>query len=237
MQHVGGITYVTADEMKEIDRSVTEKYGIDVLSLMENAGLAVAAQARRMLGNSIEGKRVGCLTGKGNNGGDGLVAARHLANWGAEVTVILSAPREDFGEVALRQLKVAEAMGMTFLGPHAGLDGFGLLLDALLGYNARGPPRETTANLIRRANDSGVPILAVDIPSGLDPTTGAPSEPTVRAKTTVTLGLPKTGLLNPVSREFVGELCLGDVSIPGSVYRENLVRTPLFARENVVRLS
>ena len=110
------------------------------------------------------------------------------------------------------------------------------MLDSLLGYSARGNPREPIGGLIRKANASGVPILSVDIPSGLDATDGEPSDPCVEAKATVTLGFPKTGFLNPRSRRYVGELYLGDVSLPVEVYRERSQSVTAFVREGVVRL-
>lgn len=234
---VDGVAYVTAEEMRRIDQAAIEKCGIDVLSLMENAGVATALLARRMLGGSACQKRIACLVGKGNNGGDGLVASRHLHNWGADVTAVLSSGREGLGEVSLRQLRSVEAMGIRVLGATADFKGFDLLLDALLGYNAKGAPREGVASLIRRANDSGVPILAVDIPSGLDPTSGEPNDPCIVAKATLTLALPKTGFLNPASREFVGDLFLGDVSIPRQVYAEYSVASMLFKEGQVVRIA
>jgi len=232
----GGMTYVTTEEMKAIDTAAIETYGISVLSLMENAGLATAALSRQILGGRIRGRRIACLTGKGNNGGDGLVASRHLQNWGADVTVVLISEREAVGEACSRQLASAEAMGIPVLGPKAVLEGFDLLIDALLGYNSKGNPREPAAGLIRSANDSHVPILAVDIPSGLDPTSGTPNDPCIAAKATLTLALPKTGFLNQTSRKFVGELYLGDVSIPGRLYEGFHQRVPLFDAGQILRI-
>jgi NAD(P)H-hydrate epimerase len=236
LRQVGGFVYVTADEMKAIDEATIQKYKIDVLSLMENAGVATALLARRMLGGSVRRKRVACLTGKGNNGGDGLVASRHLSNWGAKVAVILSSGREELGGVGARQFESVQATGAAILGVDADLTGYDLLLDALLGYNSKGAPREPIAGLIRRANDSQVPILAVDIPSGLDPTTGTPNDPCIVARATLTLALPKTGFLNPESRRFVGDLYLGDVSIPLEVYRSFHQTAPLFDEGQVVSI-
>ncbi len=232
---IGGLAYVTAEEMKDIDGSAIQYYGIDVASLMENAGLATALLARHMCGGVFRSKRIACLTGKGNNGGDGLVAARHLHNWGAEMTVVLSSGREDLGEAVKRNLATAEALGVPVSGPDAPLEGLDLLLDALLGYSSKGPPREPMASLILRANASNVPILAVDIPSGMDPDTGFPYEPCIRAEATITLGLPKTGFLNPGSASNAGALYLGDVSLP----RESYLKTgadPPFAGERFIRV-
>lgn len=226
--------YVTADEMREIDSAAIEEFGIDVLSLMENAGVATAILARRLMGG-ITGKKVACLIGKGNNGGDGLVAARHLHDWGAEVRIFLGADKDSLGDVTSRHLRTLEAMGVA-ASQSTVLEGFDLIIDALLGYNAKGPPREPVASMIRTANKAKVPLLALDIPSGLDPTSGTPNDPCIEAKATLTLGLPKTGFLNPSSKRFVGELYVGDVSIPREVYVRFSMPTPPFGREQVVRI-
>lgn len=234
MKAVGGLAYVSSEEMRAIDEEAIQVFNVDILSLMENAGTAVASLARRMLGGEVAGKSVACLVGKGNNGGDGLVAARHIHNWGAEVSLMLSG--RDLGEVASRQLRAVESMGIRIdegwsMPHHAAL-----LIDALLGYNAKGDPREPIAGLIRRANQARVPILAVDIPSGLDPTAGKPNDPCIVARATLTLGLPKIGFLNPESRRYVGELYLGDVSIPRELYERHSCPAPIFEKDSVVRV-
>lgn len=236
MQQARGFVYVTAEEMRIIDEAAIERYGIDVLSLMENAGTAAAHLAKLMMGGSVIGKRIACLTGKGNNGGDGLVASRHLHNWGAALTVVLGSGKETLGDVGARRLDSIRAMGIPVLDAAADLTGFDLLLDALLGYNSKGAPREPLADLIRKANESRVPIMAIDIPSGLDPTTGTPNDPCVVARATLTLALPKTGFLNPASRKFVGDLYLGDVSVPMEVYRDFHQAAPLFEEGQVIRI-
>jgi len=218
LRYEGGVAYLTAEEMAEADRVAIEDFGVDVLSLMENAGLQVAALARRMLGGNVAGGSVCCLVGKGNNGGDGLVAARHLHNWGAKVKVVLGGSRAEMHEVPAKQLVVAEKMGVEVADPGRGISAAELLVDALLGYGSRGSPRGQVPDLIGSANMSGRRTLAVDIPSGLDATTGEPGDPCVVAAATVTLGLPKTGFLNPKSRAFVGELYLADISMPREIY-------------------
>lgn len=236
MKTFGGITYVTADEMKEIDKAASDDYGLDVLSLMENAGLATATVAKDMLGGDPKGKRIACLAGKGNNGGDGLVAARHLSNWGAEVSVILAVRPDELEGIPAKQFSTVQRPGIRILTPEAELGGYDLLLDALLGYNAKGDPREPVASLIRNANASGVPILAVDLPSGLDPTTGEPNDPCIVAKATVTLALPKTGFLNPKSKTFTGRLCLADISIPRALYQRYQIAPPP-GKAAIIRLA
>jgi hydroxyethylthiazole kinase-like uncharacterized protein yjeF len=231
-----GRAYVTAEEMGVIDRSAMEEFGVDVLSLMENAGVAAAAVARVMLGGRVEGRRVAVLVGKGNNGGDGLVAARHLHNWGASVKVLFCA-RDAMGGVPAMQLRAIEKTSIGIGGPGEGPGAADIIVDALLGYNSKGDPREPIATMIVEANRSRVPILAVDIPSGLDATTGEPNEPCVVAEATVTMGFPKVGFLNPRAKAFVGELWLGDVSLPAEVYRRYSWAKPAFEREPVVKIA
>lgn len=236
MKAKGGFAYLTAEEMAEADRVAIEDFGIDVLSLMENAGKQVADLARRMLGGTVEGRKVCCLVGKGNNGGDGLVAARHLRNWGADVSIVLAGSREELRDVPARQFVSVQKMGLRVTEPTGDFGGE-LLIDALLGYGSRGNPREPVAGVILRANGSSVPILAVDVPSGLDATTGEPGEPCVSAKTTVTFGLPKSGFLNPRSRKFVGELYLADISLPDQIYRRYHFPQGIFAKDALIPLG
>jgi NAD(P)H-hydrate epimerase len=233
MRAFGGLAFVTAEEMRILDQEAIDEYSLDVPLLMENAGAAVATLAKRMLGGSAAKKRVSCLVGKGNNGGDGVVAARHLHNWGADVQVMLSSAG-DLGDITAKQFKTIERMGLSVHEGWSLPDGTELLVDALLGYSSRGNPREPVAGLISAANASGVPILAVDIPSGLDPTSGEPNDPCIIAEATLTLGLPKVGFLNSASRRSVGELYLGDVSIPRSLYLRHSYPVPPFERESVI---
>ena len=233
----GGVMYLGAEEMAEADRASIEEFGIDVLLLMENAGRGVALLARRMLGGSAKGKRICCVAGKGNNGGDSLVAARHLSNWGADVSVMLGGERGDIRDIPLRQLEVLERMGVAVREPGDEFCEAELLVDGLLGYGSKGAPREPVARLIRRINASGVPVVAVDIPSGLDATTGEPNEPCVVAAATATFGFPKAGFLNPASRRFVGATDLVDISMPRGVYLRYSREGTDFGRDELVRIG
>lgn len=230
------MVYLTAGEMAEVDRAAIERFGMPVLVLMENAGVAVATAARAMLGGSVEGRRISCQVGRGNNGGDGLVAARHLRNWGARVSVILGGSRAELHELPAKQMMILEKMGVRGEGPDAGLGGSDLLVDALLGYNARGDPKGPLAELIHGTNSSGVPTIAVDLPSGLDATTGEPSNPCVVAARTVTFAFPKTGFLNPKSRRSVGELYVADISVPEEIYRKYSQGGNVFAKSALVKV-
>jgi len=227
--------------MREVDRLMVEEMGISLLQVMENAGRALAEQARRMLGGDVGGRRIAVLVGPGGNGGGGLAAARRLSIWGAEVRVVLGRTRDAIQGVPAHQLAALDRMQVEIHGPpkigaDAGLAA-DLVIDALIGYSLRGAPQEPMATLIRQANGSGTPVLALDIPSGLNADTGQPSDPTIRAAATLTLALPKVGLLAPPAREWTGDLYLADISVPEAVYRRlGLQVGPIFRRGDLVPL-
>lgn len=230
--------------MREVDRAMVEDFGIQLMQMMENAGRALATAARVRLGGSAVERSVLVLAGRGNNGGGGLVAARRLANWGARVQVVLTTPSETFEGVPALQLHILQAMVEAEeipprlridVAPLDVLPSADLILDALIGYGLQGPPWEPHATLIRQANASGIPVIALDAPSGLDPTTGIPYEPTIQADVTLTLALPKTGLLSPTAQNVVGDLFLADISVPPQLYRRmGLQMDWLFAEGDIV---
>jgi NAD(P)H-hydrate epimerase len=238
------IPTVTVDQMREVDRLMVEEMGIELLQMMENAGRALAAQARRLLGGDARGRRVVVLVGRGGNGGGGLAAARRLHTWGADVSVVLAQPAESMAGVPAHQLAILDRIGVGRRGPEDA-SGLGrtlaeaeLVLDALIGYSLRGPPREPVASLIRAANGAATPILALDVPSGLDGDTGEAHDPTIRAAATLTLALPKAGLLRPAADGWVGELRVADISVPAVVYRRlGIAVEPLFGRSDVVPVA
>jgi NAD(P)H-hydrate epimerase len=237
------IPTVTVDQMREVDRLMMEEVEISLLQMMENAGRALATQARQPLGGDVRGRRIVVLAGRGGNGGGGLAAARRLFIWGADVWVVLGQEAEAMQGVPAQQLAILAHLGVPVRGPgQAGPDestlrSADLILDALIGYSLRGAPREPIAALIRVANAAGPPVLALDIPSGLDGDTGAASEPTIRAVTTLTLALPKAGLLQPAARAWVGDLYVADISVPEVAYRRlGLSVGPIFARADIVRV-
>lgn len=236
MRVINGMAFLTSEEMRRIDEVAINDFGIDVLSLMENAGLQTAVLAKKMLGGDATAKSVTCLVGKGNNGGDGLVAARHLHDWGARVEVALGAPRSEFREIPEKQLKTVERLGLPITEGATNLKHSELIIDALLGYNSTGDPRGGVADLIRLANLSRVRILALDIPSGLDPTSGLPNRPCIAANATITLGFPKMGFLNPDSPSSVGELFLCDISLPREIYSRHGSMSRTFEKDSIVKI-
>lgn len=215
---------LTPGQMARIDQIMTGELGVDVLQLMELAGHAVAAWARQQfLGQDARGKRVLVLAGSGGNGGDGLVAARLLHAWGARVTVCLSHPPDALHGAAAHQARALVALGLPLLPPPdtsqpVPLPEADVIIDGLLGFSLSGPPRGAAARLITAANEHPAPILAIDLPSGLDGLTGEPYDPCIRATGTLALALPKTGLLAPAARPFIGELALADIGIPADAY-------------------
>jgi NAD(P)H-hydrate epimerase len=238
------IPTVTVDQMREVDRLMIEDMGIILLQMMENAGRALATQARKMLGGDVLGQRIVVLAGRGGNGGGGLAAARRLFTWGADVTVILGQELEDLQSVPAHQLAILRNIGVPVRDPrHAGPDdailpSADLILDALIGYSLRGAPREPIASLIRAANAAGPPVLALDIPSGLDGDAGTAADPTIQAAATLTLALPKAGLVQPTAHAWLGELYVADISVPEAVYQRLGLRVgPIFARSDIVRAA
>ena len=231
---------VTAAQMREVDRIMIEDLGISLLQMMENAGRAFAGLTRIHL-NGLRRRKVVVLAGKGGNGGGGMAAARRLAIWGAEVRVVLAHPETALAQVPAQQLKSLRAIGVPIHDPAEAaslVHGADAVLDALLGYSLDGPPRDPEAGLIRAANSHDVPILALDLPSGLDPDRGVAQDPTVRATRTMTLALPKVGLLRPEAAASVGELWLADISVPSAAFaRVGVDPGPLFAEADLIRIA
>jgi NAD(P)H-hydrate epimerase len=236
VQERAGIVYVTAEEMRRIDDVTIREFQVDVLMLMENAGRATATMAREMLQGITIGKRVACLVGGGNNGGDGMVAARHLANWGADVEVIVGTTKDRMKTVPLGQLHILEKMGIPTLWTDYILGDYDLLIDGLIGYGLEGNPRDRVAMMIKEANISRRPILALDIPSGMNATNGEAYDPCIKATATLTLALPKTGFLAPSASPYVGDLYLADISIPQKVYQSFGQQKPLFQENTLLKI-
>jgi NAD(P)H-hydrate epimerase len=216
---------ITAAQMAEIDRITIVELGVSVDRLMENASRQVARAARALLGGRVAGKRIVGLIGTGNNGADTAGALRHLINWGAAVVPAIAAPEEQLREITRREVAGLPALGHFQASMHIDASGddrrlpaADLLLDGLLGYSTHGAPRGAIAAVIEAANTNGAPILAVDVPSGTDPDSGAAPGVTIRAAATVTLALPKTGLLSPTSQAAVGTLILADIAIPPGAF-------------------
>jgi len=231
------IATLTTEQMAEVDRLMIEEYGILLIQMMENAGRNLAEQAWRMMDGELPGRRVVVLCGKGNNGGGGMVAGRDLHHRGTEVSVKLAGDPAGLKEIPAHQWDILQVMALT-QADDPDLVEADLIVDAIIGYGLAGNPRGEAADWIRRANAAGRPILALDAPSGLDTTSGKAGEPCIRATVTLTLALPKTGLVTPAAQEVVGELFLADISVPPELYgRLGLEVGPLFAAGPIVQVG
>jgi hydroxyethylthiazole kinase-like uncharacterized protein yjeF len=232
---------VTAAEMRELDRRTIKDMGVPSLVLMENAGRSTYQILRREF-PELRGP-VAVLAGRGNNGGDGLVVARYLANDGFPVTVLLLAARDQVQGDALVNLKILAEMNVDVeevLGEEQlsavghRLSRAALVVDALLGTGLNSPVRGLLATLIARVNQVQTPVLAVDIPSGLSADTGEPLGVAVEAEVTVTYGFPKIGQIVPPGRDFVGRLWQVDISIPPALAQD--IKTELVEGTEMCRL-
>jgi NAD(P)H-hydrate epimerase len=230
------IPSLTTGQMVDVDRLMIDVYGIQLVQMMENAGANLAKLARRMLGGDIQSRQIAMLCGAGNNGGGGMVAARHLSNWGAEVQVKLVADPARLKEAPAHQWRILEAMQLAG-NYEPDLEACDLVIDAILGYGLAGDPRGQIADWITRINTAGRPSLALDVPSGLDASTGIPGAPCLRATATLTLAMPKTGLLVPSALPYVGALYLADIGVPPALYdRLGIQAPPIFAYDSIVEI-
>lgn len=223
-----GLPVVTAERMRALDEEATSKKGIPAAQLMEAAGLGVAHETLAWLkAQGATGSRIVVCCGRGNNSGDGLVAARYLKAAGAEVTVFICPPKKEVPGQAGRypalvhmNLEKAKADGVSVrqIGEGCGLAdalaGCTAAVDALLGTGSAGKPAGAIHHVISELTRSAKPVVAVDIPSGLHPDTGYHSGAVVKAALTLTLGLPKRGLLAAHAQRFVGELRVVDIGYP-----------------------
>lgn len=226
---------VTTAQMREVDRVAIEEVGPNLYQMMENAGRNLASLCMEMLGEAWATSPVVVLAGTGGNGGGGICAARHLANHGAQVTLVVShadslkgVPAEQFALYRATDGRLADTRELETLESS-------LTVDAVLGYSLSGAPHGVASDLIGWMSQGDAPVLALDVPSGIDSTSGDSPGAHVRAATTMTLALPKTGL----DVGAVGDLWVADIGIPRSVLeRAGIQHSPadLYAPGYRVRL-
>ena len=213
---------VTAAEMRQIDQDTIEGVGIPGIVLMETAGSAIVRAIEQHYPTC---RRIGIFAGKGNNGGDGIVIARQLAHAGHDVNLFLVSPQESFRGEACTNLQIAKNLGLWIkeiltdaeLKSDANIADCELLVDAIFGTGLRGAVRDPIASVINTINSLRTPIFSVDLPSGLDADTGHPLGTCVQADRTVTIGLPKRGLLVHPGAEVAGKLEVVDIGFPEQV--------------------
>jgi hydroxyethylthiazole kinase-like uncharacterized protein yjeF len=215
----------TGEEMRRIDERATRDLGIPGATLMENAGRAAANVVLAWLGaqkRPARSSRVVVVCGKGGNGGDGFVVARHLTRRGVRCDVVLATPASEVrGDAAIklralrnlgvRPLTLTRVSALVPLLAHADL-----VVDALLGTGARGVPEGVVADVIDAVNAAGRPVLALDVPSGLPADGGAPARMAIRAAATVTFAGLKRGLVESPGRELAGTVTVADIGVPAA---------------------
>lgn len=219
---------LTSGQVKDLDRLASERYGVALDWLMEAAGW----QAARM----CQG-RTAVVCGVGNNAGDGLAAARHLHRWGRLAGVSCIDRQRLHGEAA-RELDALVRSGVEVVA-ELRLAGAETVLDAIFGTGLSRAPEGRFAGWIEAINQSGLRVVAVDLPSGLDADTGVAYAPTVRADVTVTFSLPKAGLLTADGPVHAGEVWIADIGVPLEAMAAIGVDVPagLFAAGDRVRLG
>lgn len=216
---------VTSQQMNGIE-ALCKSMGIPTNTLMEKAGIAVARRVRRHLGH-ISGQRIAILVGRGNNGGDGLVASRHLSRWGAKVTAYVCLDRKT---PDLNLLSAIES-GVRCIEASSDPDHYQLnevlesthiIVDAVLGTGISRPIAGQLKRVLEKISNSkpGLRVIAVDIPSGLDPNTGKADPVCISAEVTIALGYPKLGLYEASAHDKVGLVDIVDIGIPPGLDRE-----------------
>lgn len=231
----------TSQEMRDIDKYAIEKLGIPGVVLMENAGLKVFAYVKKMLGK-VENKTIKIFCGKGNNGGDGYVAARHLLNHGANVEVYLLGEKKSVSGDAEINLNILLNMGIgvkeiltenDVIEINNDIKQCDLIIDAIFGTGIRGEIQGPARSLINNINHSGKPVLSIDIPSGIQGDTGKICGVCVKASATVSFALPKLGLLLYPGAEFVGKLIIADIGIPQKAVDSVVITSEVITEKNV----
>ncbi|RPI61119.1 MAG: NAD(P)H-hydrate epimerase [Planctomycetaceae bacterium] len=233
---------LSREQVRMIDRLAIERYGVSGLVLMENAGRNASDAIEKILerdglakglscsisggelhpSDALAGRRIAVVAGTGNNGGDGFVVARHLAMRGAAVVTFIVAPAENIaGDAAanlailrhlqhdVRQIAAGELRGLA-----GQLRPFDLIVDAIGGTGICGQLRSDMATSVEQVNSTGLPIIAIDIPTGLDCDTGQPLGPTIRAAMTVTFVACKIGFDSPQASQYTGTVAVADIGIP-----------------------
>ncbi|MBM4140923.1 MAG: NAD(P)H-hydrate dehydratase [Nitrospira sp.] len=230
---------VTAQEMREIDAKTIERYCIPSTVLMERAGLAVASKIKEIFNR----KKIIVIAGSGNNGGDGLVVARNLYNEGWDVKVFLTSRPEDLKGDALLQYKVAVKFGVDIqpikellVCQSPVLTRHSIIVDAILGTGLSKNVTGRLSAVITFLNKSNVPVVSIDIPSGISSGSGQIMGDAVRADYTVTFGLPKRGHLLYPGAEYAGKLFIEDIGFPKELLESEKFNVELLMKNEVSTL-
>ena len=248
--------YLTTSEMQALERHAVEKYSISLEQMMQNAGKAVFDVVMNEVLPTIhpsEGEigesRLLAVVGKGNNGGDALVTARLLHEKGIDVSVLNLYPIDDMSLMAKAEMMKCNKLGIKFVGNFDSK--YSLIIDGIFGFSLKGNPRLPEAKIIEQINSSflpprrtrndnlfkfrHIPILSVDVPSGLDAHNGSVGQPTVKADYTIALGMLKKGFEE--HPEIVGKLYIGNLGIPPEAYRDMGYDPPMFRGKSYLSVN
>ncbi|MDQ3691355.1 MAG: NAD(P)H-hydrate epimerase [Chloroflexota bacterium] len=233
--------------MLAADRIATDRIGLSLLLMMENAGHSLADLTRLTLGGSVSGRSIVVLAGTGNNAGGGMVAARRLAGWGAWVRIAFAQPIRRLRPAPRAQLEplLAARVQAAVVG-HDLSQGEVMsevrradaVIDALIGYSLAGAPDSTYRPLIELAAAGSGAVISLDLPTGVDASTGERPGAAVAADATLALGLPKRGMMIGEGARLSGAGYLADIGLPSSIFAELRIDVDgLFAAGPLLRLG
>ncbi len=231
---------VTSQQMREIDRKAIEENNLSGLILMENAGLRIFQNLKNIYPD-LRLKKSVIFAGSGNNGGDGFVVARHLYNYGVKAKVFLLAPFNKIKGEAGENLNTINKMGVELIEAETTkleeiqrtIQNSDLIIDAILGTGLQGKVTGLKAKIIDLINIANKEVVAIDIPSGLDADTGKIEGPCIKAAHTITLALPKIGLLIFPGASYAGKITIEDIGIPPYLLKNNKLKTNMVTKEIV----
>lgn len=221
------VPVIGVEAMRAVDRTATDELGLSLLQMMENAGFGLAELTRLTLGGSVVRRSVVVLAGTGSNAGGGLVAARRLAGWGADVRVVFTHPILRLRPGPCAQVEPMLAAGVqaavvehdrSIDALRAEVEGADAVLDAVIGYSLRGALRDEAAAVIGIARAGAGAVISLDVPSGIEAATGSRPGIAVAADATLTLALPKPGLLVGEGARYTGARYLADIGVPAAAF-------------------
>jgi hydroxyethylthiazole kinase-like uncharacterized protein yjeF len=228
---------VTSQQMREIDRKSIEENKISGLALMENAGLRIFLSLKDIY-TDLRLKKIIIFAGSGNNGGDGFVVARHLYDYGVKVKVFLLAPFHKIKDEAGENLYIIDKMGVELIEVETvklekiqkAIQNSDLIIDAILGTGLKGRVTDLKAEIINLINVANKEVVAIDVPSGLNADSGKIEGPCIKATHTITLALPKIGLLLFPGASFAGKVKIEDIGIPSYLLKSNKIKTNIITQ-------
>ena len=223
---INKIPFISVKQMIEVDRMMIEEFGITLVQMMENAGRNLAELTIEIIGNKIARPKVLIMAGSGGNGGGAIVAARHLSNKGLDISLVLSKPISHLEGVAKHQAEIIKKLPINiFQEKLPDNNNYDIIIDGIIGYSLNGNPKGFSKSMIEFCNNTGIEIISLDTPSGLN-LEGDITNNIIKANYTMTLALPKIGLIDNNAKEYTGKLILADISVPPILYENLRIEVP-----------